>query len=202
MIVITLFILFISIVFHEYAHGWVAYKLGDPTPKEAGRLTLNPLKHIDIFGTLILPFIFFKVSGGNFSFGYAKPVPINPYHFKNPRKDIMWVGLSGPLVNFIIANFLLLLFKILPQGVFAEILLEGAAINLLLAIFNLIPIPPLDGSRVISALLPYRFSMAYLNMGLAGSIVIIFLILMGFSNWFVIPAVFQILSLWGIKFAS
>ncbi|MDP2924675.1 MAG: site-2 protease family protein [Candidatus Omnitrophota bacterium] len=199
MIFIAIIILFISIVLHEYAHGWMAYKLGDPTPKEAGRLTLNPFAHIDIFGTIILPIIFFKVTAGRFSFGYAKPVPINPYHFKNPKKDVMWVGLAGPATNFIISIFLLIVFKLLPNTLLSEVFLEGAVINIILALFNLIPIPPLDGSRVISALLPYRLSYAYLKMGLVGSFVIIFLISMGFSNWFIMPLVAKILSFWGIR---
>jgi Zn-dependent protease len=198
MMLIALLILFVSIVFHEYAHGWVAYKLGDPTAKEAGRLTLNPLKHIDIFGTIILPFILFKMSGGSFALGYAKPVPINPYHFKNPRRDVMWVGLAGPFVNFLTANFLLLLFKLLPHTFLSEIFLYAAAINLILAVFNLTPIPPLDGSRIITAFLPYKFSMVYLNMGLLGSAIIMLLIFLGFINWLVIPVVNSVFSFWGM----
>jgi Zn-dependent protease len=198
MILIALLILFISIIFHEYAHGWVAYKLGDPTAKDAGRLTLNPLKHIDFFGTIILPFLIFRFSGGSFAFGYAKPVPINPYHFKNPKRDVMWVGLAGPLLNFFVANLLILLFKLLPYTFISEIFLEAAAINLILAIFNLTPIPPLDGSRVVTAFLPYKFSMAYLNMGLLGSTIIVVLILSGFISWFVMPMVINIFSLWGV----
>jgi len=198
MILIALLILFISIIFHEYAHGLVAYKLGDPTAKDAGRLTLNPLKHIDFFGTIILQFLIFRFSGGSFAFGYAKPVPINPYHFKNPKRDVMWVGLAGPLLNFFVANLLILLFKLLPYTFISEIFLEAAAINLILAIFNLTPIPPLDGSRVVTAFLPYKFSMAYLNMGLLGSTIIVVLILSGFISWFVMPMVINIFSLWGV----
>lgn len=198
MTIVVLSILFISIVFHEYAHGWVAHRLGDPTAKEAGRLTLNPFAHIDIFGTIILPILLFRISNGRFPFGYAKPVPINPYHFKNPKRDIMWVGLAGPAINFLLANFFLLLFKFLPYSLISEIFLESAVINLILAVFNLAPIPPLDGSRVVSAFLPYRFSMAYLNMGLIGSGIIILLILLGFFRWFIIPIVSNILSLWGV----
>ena len=104
---ILILILFVSITFHEYAHGWMASRLGDPTPKQSGRLSLNPFVHIDPFGTIILPIILLVLStrliGQPFAIGYAKPVPINPYHFKNPKKDIALVGLAGPLMNILIA---------------------------------------------------------------------------------------------------
>ena len=102
-IILFIIILFFSITMHEFAHGWVAYKLGDLTPKHSGRLTLNPLAHINLFGTVLLPILILIISRGLFSFGYAKPVPINPYNFKNPKKDIRWVGAAGPGSNIIIA---------------------------------------------------------------------------------------------------
>lgn len=194
-------LLFISITLHEYSHGFVATKLGDPTPKASGRLTLNPLAHIDIFGTIILPILLFKLSSGKFSFGYAKPVPINPYHFKNPKKDILWVGLAGPAVNFLIATLLIVVLKASNYLFIPEILIEGILINLILGIFNLIPIPPLDGSRVLSALLPYKLSYLYLKMETVGSFIIVLLIMMGFFRWFMFPIVTHIFSLLNIRAA-
>lgn len=193
-----LLILYISITLHEYSHGWVAYKLGDPTPKESGRLTLNPLAHIDPFGTVIMPLLLIILSRGTFAFGYAKPVPINPYHFRNPKKDILWVGLSGPAANFGIALFLSLLVKLPFPAFILEILVWGVVINLILAIFNLLPIPPLDGSRVVAALLPYRASYIYLKMEMAGFFIVVALIMLGFFDWFLFPIVRTMLSILGI----
>ncbi len=193
-----LLILYVSITLHEYSHGWVAYKLGDPTPKESGRLTLNPLAHIDPFGTVIMPLLLIILSRGTFAFGYAKPVPINPYHFRNPKKDILWVGLSGPAANFGIALFLSLLVKLPFPAFILEILVWGVVINLILAIFNLLPIPPLDGSRVVAALLPYRASYIYLKMEMAGFFIVVALIMLGFFDWFLFPIVRTMLSILGI----
>ena len=193
-----LLILYISITLHEYSHGWAAYKLGDPTPKESGRLTLNPLAHIDPFGTVIMPLLLIILSRGTFAFGYAKPVPINPYHFRNPKKDILWVGLSGPAANIGIAVFLSLLAKLPFPAFILEILVWGVVINLILAIFNLLPIPPLDGSRVVAALLPYRASYIYLKMEMAGFFIVVALIMLGFFDWFLFPIVRTMLSILGI----
>jgi len=188
MIIILILILFISITFHEYAHGWVAHKLGDPTPKQSGRLTLNPIAHIDPFGTIALPILLLIASGGAFAIGYAKPMPINPYHFKNPKKDLKLVGAAGPSANIILAILLTLIYKIgIPM--FAQALILGVAINLMLAIFNLVPIPPLDGSRIVASLLPTQLAYKYLKIEPYGFLIIFLLFVLGFFRWFIFPLV-------------
>ena len=187
-IILFIIILFLSITMHEFAHGWVAYKLGDLTPKHSGRLTLNPLAHINLFGTVLLPILILIISRGLFSFGYAKPVPINPYNFKNPKKDIRWVGAAGPGSNIIIAIILSLIIQL--NITFLQPALKlGVIINLILAIFNLIPIPPLDGSKILSSLLPHKYSYIYLKIEKYGFLIILFLIISGFIQWFLIPLV-------------
>ncbi len=194
--IILIAILFFSITCHEYAHGWAAAKLGDPTAKDAGRLTLNPLAHIDPFGTIILPIILLIASRGIFTFGYAKPVPINPNHFRNPKKDIKWIGLSGPAANILIALLLVFLIKI--NSPLQELLFLGAFLNLILALFNLIPIPPLDGSRVVLSFLPAQLAQNYLKIEPFGFIIILFLIWSGFFRLFLVPTALRVLSLFNI----
>jgi Zn-dependent protease len=198
-LILFLIILFFSITFHEYCHGWAAYKLGDPTPKNSGRLTLNPLAHIDLFGTLLLPIFLLVLSRGTFAIGYAKPVPINPNHFKNPKKDIKWVGLSGPLANIFLALVLITLIKL--NFPLKNILVLGAFLNLILAVFNLIPIPPLDGSRIVTSFLPPKAIHSYLQLEPYGFFIVIFLVFFGFFRWFIIPIVSFIFSLFNIKIA-
>ena len=158
--IFSIAILIMSIVIHEVSHGYVANALGDPTAKYAGRLTLNPLKHLDPFGSVILPTITYVLGG--FIFGWARPVPYNPYNLKNQRWGPAIVGAAGPLANiFVAVTFGLMIraneFLFLPQG-FLQIATTIVFINLILAIFNFVPIPPLDGSKVLFALLPYKWS--------------------------------------------
>ncbi|MBN2482587.1 MAG: site-2 protease family protein [Candidatus Omnitrophica bacterium] len=190
---ITIFlicILFFSVVLHECAHGWVAWRLGDPTPKLSGRLTLNPISHIDIFGTILLPILLLLMSGGNFTFGYAKPVPINPNNFKNPKKDMMWVGASGPASNLILALLIIIILKVnmITDPVYT-VLLYGVFINLILAIFNLLPIPPLDGSRIVASFLSYRQAYRYLKLERFGFLIIALLLIFRILHWFIFPLV-------------
>ncbi|OQX80911.1 MAG: hypothetical protein B6D56_03705 [Candidatus Omnitrophica bacterium 4484_70.1] len=196
---IIIFILFFSIIIHEYAHGWVAYKLGDPTPLISKRLTLNPFVHIDLWGTILLPFLLLVITRGGFTFGYAKPIPINPYNFKEPKRDIMWVGIAGPTSNFLLALFLAQLLKISLPLIIAQAIAYGVLINLLLGIFNLIPIPPLDGSRVLTAFLPPRVTYNYLKLELLGFFIIIFLIGSGAISWLILPVIKFILSILGVR---
>jgi Zn-dependent protease len=191
-----------SISLHEYAHGWVAHRLGDPTPKNNGRLLFDPRKHIDILGTCILPLIFLcfslPVLGKPLALGYAKAIPINPYHFKNPKKDILWVGLAGPAINFLVALLCASLVRLIPFVFLAEIFIGATVINLALALFNLLPIPPLDGSRILAAFLPYTMLRAYLKMKTFGSLLIFILIIAGFIEWGLLPPLRILLTLMGL----
>ncbi len=153
-----------SAILHEYAHGWMADKLGDPTAKYAGRLTLDPRKHIDIWGTILMPLFLFIVSGGTFLFAYAKPVPYNPYNLKDQKWGPVWVAIAGPLSNFSLALVFGLLVRFLPASNLSLFLSVIVYANVLLGVFNMIPIPPLDGSKLLYALLPD--SMAHVKMTL------------------------------------
>jgi len=159
------FIIFIIFAtFHEYAHGWMADRCGDPTARQNGRLSLNPLVHIDFFWTILMPAILLITTNGRFALGSAKPVPVNPYQFRNPKRDIIWVGLAGPFAN--VAWALILIF-IMKAGIFSPaspiyfLLFICMWVNIVLLVFNMIPIPPLDGSRVVEGLLPDRYVEQY-----------------------------------------
>jgi Zn-dependent protease len=151
--------LLIAITFHEAAHAFVAYRLGDDTAKQLGRVSFNPLKHIDPFGTVILPGVLL-LSQSPFLFGYAKPVPVNFRNLNNPRLDMVWVALAGPATNIVLAVLMALAFHALPlvpaeaAKWTADNLKNAFLINIVLAIFNMLPIPPLDGGRVAVGLLP------------------------------------------------
>jgi len=183
-ILISVFILLFSIVVHEYSHGFVAYLNGDDTARVMGRLTLNPLPHIDLIGTIILPLflIFLRVP---FVIGMAKPVPINPLLFRNYEKGIFTVGLAGPLSNILLGIIFSLLYRIYPfvGSEIRDFFLLGGYINITLALFNLIPIPPLDGSRIISIFLPFDLRMKYERMERYGIFVIILLMSFGVFSW-------------------
>jgi len=160
--IFSIAILILSVMLHEVSHGQMAFLLGDPTAKHAGRLTLNPLKHLDPFGSILLPVITFFTGG--FIFGWAKPVPYNPYNLKNQKWGPALVGAAGPLSNIAIAaifGMFIRLSAFAPNFAFLGATEQISAmivfINLLLAIFNLVPIPPLDGSKVLFAFLPYKW---------------------------------------------
>lgn len=195
-------ILFFSIIVHEYSHGFIASLLGDPTPKISGRLTFNPCAHIDLFGTIILPVTLLIITtqmGYPFAFGYAKPILINPAKFSNPRKGIMWVGIAGPLSNFILALILSILHW-LPFPSFLQELFEfGIIINVILGIFNLIPLPPLDGSRIVLAFLPYEYAYHYTKLERFGFIIILVLFMTRILHWLILPLAGVLLSLLGVN---
>ena len=186
-----------AITVHEAAHGYVARYLGDPTAARLGRVTLNPFKHIDPVGTILMPLILYFATSGAFLFGYAKPVPVNFAGLRNPKRDMIWVAVAGPVTNLLLAFISAMLLRGII--VFVNPAVSGSSmtmvvepmvlmlafsvyINLLLAIFNMIPLPPLDGGRVLSGLLPYRQAAALARIEPYGMIIIIALVF--FTNIF------------------
>ena len=197
-ILIQLLALFLAIVPHEVAHGYVAWKLGDPTARRANRLTLNPLAHIDLFGSIILPGMLMFMHSPVL-FGWAKPVPFNPWYFRDPRRGIMLVGAAGPIANFALAILIALLFRVLglADGLFAQFLAYLCNINIILGVFNLIPIPPLDGSRVVMGLLPEEWVGLYLRLERFGFVIIFGLLYLGVLDWVISLAAFFLRLLLG-----
>ncbi|MCK4533665.1 site-2 protease family protein [bacterium] len=197
----ALVVLLFAVVIHEYAHGWMAYLCGDATAKYSGRLTLNPLAHIDPFMTILMPIIFYFTLG--FAIGGAKPVPINPYNFRNPHRDIIKVSLAGPVSNFILAvifALLVWLMKIigLYGGLLSRIFEFSVFLNLLLGVFNLIPIPPLDGSKILIAVLPRQYAYRVENIGMFGIILVILFINLFWRVLIMIVLGIYRFLLWGI----
>lgn len=171
----------IAITFHEAAHGWAAWKLGDPTAKMLGRVTFNPIKHVDPMGTLVIPGMLL-VMGAPFLFGYAKPVPVIIGRLGKPRRDMVLVAAAGPGINILLACASALLLNVLPlisgdfQQWFALVLEKSILINLILATFNMIPIPPLDGGRIAVGLLPERLARPLAQMERYGFFILLGLI--------------------------
>jgi Zn-dependent protease len=196
---ISIGLFFIAFTVHEFAHGWVALKLGDPTAKYSGRLTLNPLKHIDPLGTIIVPILLY-LSKSPFIFGWAKPVPVNFSRLNSPKRDIIWVGLAGPMANIIMALLIGLLFRSglsIDYNLFS-ILQTLGILNLVLAVFNLIPIPPLDGSRVLTGLLPYNLARSYIQLEPFGMFILIALLALGLLRIIIWPIINSLAILIGL----
>ena len=189
-IVVMIVPLLFSVTIHEVAHGYIALRMGDHTAQKARRLTLNPIKHLDFFGSLLLPLVL-KLTGSPIIFGYAKPVPVNFTNLRNVRKSTIYVASAGVLANFILAFLSGILFRILSNykllwqiSIFNPFIVDlysmlfySVAINLVLAIFNLIPIPPLDGSKILAMCLPTSLRIQFARLERFGMIIIIFLLL-------------------------
>lgn len=172
-----------SAVIHEYMHGWMADRLGDPTAKFSGRLTLNPLAHIDFWGSLVMPALLYFGTAGRFIFGYAKPVPYNPYNLRDQKYGPAKVAVAGPLANFITALFFGLILRFLPltNPLLSALFQIIVWINLLLMVFNLVPLPPLDGSKVILPFLPYSWQGRFLELERYGLILVFLFVFFAFS---------------------
>ncbi|GBD89840.1 peptidase family M50 [bacterium BMS3Abin04] len=167
---------FISLAIHEFAHAYVAYKFGDSTAKKMGRLTLNPIKHIDLVGSIIMPLLSF--ASGFMLIGWAKPVPINGSNFKNQLRDDAIVSVAGPISNFILAFIFFLILSLLNSSfpnqliILKKISLLGIYFNVFLFAFNLLPIPPLDGSHILFDLFPNKITAKYLSFGVYGTVIL------------------------------
>jgi Zn-dependent protease len=206
-LVIQLFVLLFAITIHEAAHGWAASKFGDDTARSMGRVTLNPVAHIDPFGTVLLPLLLVIMRAP--VFGWAKPVPVNPFNLRNPRRDNLWISAAGPIANIIAAVFCLIAIvfikslspgasaflmgrgglsgSIHPLGSLILIFFYGALINMYLVAFNLIPVPPLDGSGVLMGLLSEEAAQKYDRIRPYGFLIVLGLIYLGVLNVIIRP---------------
>jgi Zn-dependent protease len=207
-IIIMIIVLLFSVVFHEVSHGWVAYKLGDDTAYKLGRLTLNPIPHIDPYMTILMPLMLGFMTNWRVMFGGAKPVPVNPFNFKNPKKGMAIVAAAGPLSNLVLIGVSVTLFRVLVLLGFIEkydvqmrfftnemnfvdaFFVYAVLINTVLMVFNLIPIPPLDGSKVIMGFLSYQQAERYESFSRYGMYILIGILLLGsLMNFSIIGAV-------------
>jgi Zn-dependent protease len=193
----------IAITFHAVAHGFAANKLGDPTAKMMGRLTLNPIAHIDLVGTIIVPIMLFIFSNGTFIFGSAKPVPVNFNNLRHPRRDSALVSAAGPATNVIIAFasilLFILLYKISPQSPSSPFISQKIMIplsimlqysitfNIFIAAFNLLPVPPLDGGRIVTSLLPTKHSYQFSKLEPYGILIVLALWFTGIAYYIIVP---------------
>ena len=188
-----------AVVLHELAHGYVAFRLGDPTAARLGRLTLNPFAHVDLFGTVLLPLILL-FTGAPFLFGYAKPVPVNFLNLRNPRRGMVLVALAGPGMNLLLAGLSALAFRSLLSlhmpdnelltsnlAVIALMAKYSVAINVSLAVFNLLPLPPLDGGRAATGLLPRLPALALARLEPYGMLILLMLLMTGLLDHFLRP---------------
>lgn len=202
-------ILFFSVIFHECAHGYIAFRLGDPTAHDMGRITFNPVPHIDPVMTVILPMLVYFSSGGQMIFGGAKPVPVNPLRFRRDitiRKGMMLTALAGPASNFLLVLVFLAIFKALiaftggvsspSLDVIAKIVNLGIFVNFFLMAFNLLPVPPLDGSKIVAYFLPQQHYNKYMTLNRYGFLLLILLLWLGVLEIWFIPFKILLGILW------
>jgi Zn-dependent protease len=188
--IFEIIVLVFSAIIHEYMHGFMAERLGDNTAKDMGRLTLNPIPHIDLFGSIILPLLMI-LSGTGIVFAWAKPVPFNPYNLRDQKYGVAKVAIAGPLGNLVLALMFGLFLRFVPNLSEAFVSLLGLVvyINLVLMVFNLVPIPPMDGSKVLAAFLPARLQMKFFQLERYGMFLVILFVLFGYTlivpiiNW-------------------
>jgi len=201
-IIVPVFLLALTI--HEFAHGWVANRMGDPTARLQGRLTLNPLAHLDIIGTIAIVLI---------GFGWAKPVPVDARYLRNPRRDMILISAAGPMSNLLLAALAAFCYQTMPWGSLltqqsawlivpvASVVKASVSVNVILAVFNLLPVPPLDGSRVVSGLLPLRQALMYSRLEPYGFMIIFLLFISGAGSYFLWPPVrsltLALFHMWG-----
>ena len=205
LLIFQLAILLMSVVIHEVSHGIVALWQGDPTAKLMGRLTLNPIKHLDVWGSFLVPLMLFVFSGGNFLFGWAKPVPYNPYNLRNQKWGAAMVGLAGPASNFLIAIVFGLALRFFPVTDvaflqhLAQVFVIIMMLNILLGVFNLVPIPPLDGSKLLFSILPPHMRHIQEFLERYGFIVLLFFIFFAFQIIFpIVSGLFRLITGIGI----
>ena len=177
----------LAITLHEAAHGYAARQLGDDTAWQMGRVTLNPFPHIDLVGTIIMPLMLFFATSGQFLFGYAKPVPVDFSRLHHPKRDMVWVALAGPAINLFQAFAWAVLIYLLSgmgneERFFLEMAQAGVLVNLVMFAFNLFPLPPLDGGRIVTGLLPMRLAIGFSQIERYGFFIVMGLVLMGVIN--------------------
>ncbi len=199
-ILITFIILIFSAIVHEVSHGLVAERLGDSTARDEGRITLNPIPHIDPFGSIILPLILLAAHSP-IIFGAAKPVPVNFNNLRNPKSGMALVSLAGPASNFLLAILFVIPIKFgLANSISAPILLQAILINLVLGTFNLIPIPPLDGSKILAALAPDQWTHKILSFERYGFVLVLLFLMLGWLNTILLPVIILFSRIFNLSF--
>jgi Zn-dependent protease len=201
-VLLTVIFFAISVSVHEFFHAYVADKLGDPTARLSGRLTLNPIAHADLFGTILIP-LFLLISGTRFLFGWAKPVPVNFLNLQNPKKDMIKIAIAGPISNIVMGFIAFVIMKFVPENYILYSVLFGAVyLNIALAIFNMIPVFPLDGSKILAGLLPYNLEYKYMQYEKYGSIILLIMVMTGVTGWIlqlfapIILVLYTLLTFW------